>query len=89
MARVRLKVKRIKKIIDWESPLDYTYEVMPISMLVERLQNTVNIVEMEEDYIYYKMTIKKRCKKQALINEILSIFNDKDIAKYFSILSLE
>ena len=89
MARDRLKVKRIKKIIEKIGILDSIYEVMPISMLVKRLQNTVNIVEMEEDWTDYIITIKKRCKKQALINEILSIFNDKDISKYFSILSLE
>ena len=90
MARVRLKVERIRRVIEKRGILDCTYEIMPISVLTEILQNIVNIVEIRENYNRdYIITIKKRCKKQALISEILSIFNNKDIAKYFSILSLE
>lgn len=90
MARVELKVERIKQLINYGNGQDYSYKLMPISMLVEKLQSIGNVIELKSDWCEdYKITIKGKYKKQDFINKILNIFNDNAITKYFRITNLE
>ena len=93
MARIKLKVEQNEYDRKREngSILNYTYRIMPISYLCEKLQSVCRITNIEQaswDY-QYKFTLKRKGRKQDFINQVLNVFSNENTSKYFKIISLE